>query len=368
MAPGSPPRGDPQDVRVPARPSPTPPTPPPARLNHRELRMPPAHVPETDRRTPHAPCTQAATACKEETGPLNPALLRTFVEVYRTGSFGKAAQRLHISQPAVTQQIRMLEERVGVPLFVRQATGSRPTPAAECLARDAEGAVDALDVVLQRHFGTDRPARPLRLGAPSDLISERILPALADMIRDSVHLRTTLALSDALVSQLAAGELDIAVVRVRPRLTGITALPLYDEECSLVASPEIAHGLSPDHITDRAPDVPAGHPLVAFAESVPLVDHYWWSVFHAPSPSAPGVVVPDHRTALAAVRASVGISVLPTYLCADDFARGTLVPLLTPEIPPITTIYLATRKGDVASRPQLSAAHDRLLACGHTWN
>ncbi|MFC9929218.1 LysR family transcriptional regulator [Streptomyces sp. NPDC127190] len=333
--------------------------------------MPSARVTTTDRRRapePHAHRHAAAADCKEETGPLNPALLRTFVEVYRTGSFGKAAQRLRISQPAVTQQIRMLEERVGVPLFVRHATGSRPTPAAESLARDAEGAVDALDFVLQRYFGTDGPARPLRLGAPSDLIGERILPALADMLGDGLQLRTTLALSDVLLPQLAAGELDVVVVRVRPRLTGITALPLYDEECSLVASPELARVLRPELVAGGAPEVLADRPLVAYAESVPLIDHYWWSVFHRPAPNAPDVVVPDHRAVLAALRASIGIAVVPTYLCADDFARGTLVPLLAPEIPPITTMYLATREGDAVSRPQVAAAQSRLLACGRGWN
>ncbi|MFG2207206.1 LysR family transcriptional regulator [Streptomyces sp. NPDC048638] len=332
--------------------------------------MPSARVSGTNRTTSHPRRQPASPGCKgekAEAGPLNPAWLRTFVEVYRTGSFGKAAHRLHISQPAVTQQIRMLEERVGVPLFVRHATGSRPTPAAESLARDAEGPVDALDFVLQRYFGVEGPSRPLRLGAPSDLVSDRILPALADMLRERVQLRTTLALSDALLAQLAAGELDIVVARERPRLKGIAALPLYDEECSLVASPETAREIPPDLSPAEAPRVLAAHPLVAFAESLPMIDHYWWSVFHAPPATAPDVVVPDHRAVLAAVRASVGITVVPTYLCAEDFACGTLVPLLTPELPPITTMYLATREGDVA-RPHVSAAHGKLLACGRTWS
>ncbi|RDG39795.1 LysR family transcriptional regulator [Streptomyces corynorhini] len=300
-------------------------------------------------------------------GPLNPVWLRTFVEVYRAGSFGKAARRLRISQPAVTQQIRVLEQRAGVRLFVRHATGSKPTPAADQLARDAEGPVAALDFVLEQHFGIGDQTRRLRLGAPSDLISDRILPVLASMLKDRVELCTTLAQSDKLLSQLVSGQLDIVVARTRPRLKGITALPLYDEECSLVASPDLARTIPEGLLTYDTPHVLADYPLVAFSESLPLIDHYWWSVFHASSPAAPDVVVPDHRAVLAAVRASVGITVVPTYLCADDFARGTLVHLLKPEIPPITTTYLATREGDI-TRPQVSAAHSKLLECGRTWN
>jgi DNA-binding transcriptional LysR family regulator len=268
--------------------------------------MPAAPLSDIGDTTPRARRGPRVAACKGETGPVNPAWLRTFVEVYRTGSFGKAATRLNISQPAVTQQIRMLEERAGVRLFIRHSTGSRPTSAAHSLARDAEGPVDAIDFVLQRHFGIDQPTRPLRLGAPRDLISHRILPALADMLKDRVQLRTSPAVSDVLLTQLAAGELDLVVARMRPRLRGITAVPLYDEECSLVASPQTACEIPPERIAREAPAILAGHPIVACAESLPLIDHYWWSVFRAPPSAAPEVVVPDHRAVLAAVKASAG--------------------------------------------------------------
>ncbi|GGZ24787.1 LysR family transcriptional regulator [Streptomyces inusitatus] len=332
--------------------------------------MPPSRTPGKEKEN---------TADREDIASLNPAWLRTFIEVYRAGSFGKAAHRLHISQPAVTQQIRGLEQRAGVRLFVRHATGSEPTPAADLLARDAEGPVNALDSVLKRHFGTGDPRRPLRLGAPSDLISDRILPALADMLMDRIQLRTTLALSDTLLSQLVSGELDIAVVRTRPRLKGVSARPLYDEECSLVAAPGIARALPGDLLALEAPQAPQvpqvlealealdGHPLVAFAESLPLIDHYWWSVFHTPASRTPEVVLPDHRAVLAAVRASVGITVVPAHLCADDIARGTLVNLLEPAVPPIVTTYLAVREGDIA-HPEVSEAHKRLLDQGRTWS
>ncbi|GAA2221438.1 LysR family transcriptional regulator [Streptomyces amakusaensis] len=320
--------------------------------------MPPSRTPGKEKQS---------TADREDIGSLNPAWLRTFIEVYRAGSFGKAAHRLHISQPAVTQQIRGLEQRAGVRLFVRHATGSEPTPAADLLARDAEGPVNALDSVLKRHFGVGDPRRPLRLGAPSDLISDRILPALADMLMDRIQLRTTLALSDTLLSQLVSGELDIAVVRTRPRLKGVSARPLHDEECSLVAAPGIARALAEDLLAHEAPRALDGHPLVAFAESLPLIDHYWWSVFHTSPSRTPEVVLPDHRAVLAAVRASVGITVVPAHLCADDIARGALVNLLEPAVPPIVTTYLAVREGDIA-HPEVSEAHRKLLDHGRTWS
>ncbi|MFD7904935.1 LysR family transcriptional regulator [Kitasatospora sp. NPDC059722] len=330
-----------------------------------EIRMSSPRVLATDT-TSHSRQRAQAQVHREETEPLNPGWLRTFMEVYRTGSFGGAARKLHISQPAVTHQIRLLEERVGTRLFVRQATGSKPTPAADSLAHDAEGPVDALNFVLQRYSSSGGPPGRIRIGAPGDLISDRILPVLADLLLDSVQLRTTPALSDALLSQLTAGELDIVVARTRPRVTGISALPLYDEEWSLVAHPDVARTIPEKHLARKAPQILGGRHLIACAESLPLIDHYWWSVFHAEVPAAPDVVVPDQRAVLAAVKASVGIAVLPTYLCADDVAQGALVPLVRPEVPPITTTYLATREGDV-TRSQMSAAHSRLLEHGRRW-
>src|ERR1041385_833090 len=65
------------------------------------------------------------------------ALLRTFVTVHRAGSFTRAAALLGLSQPAVTSQIRTLEQQVGRPLFLRQARGVTPTTIGDELAHKA---------------------------------------------------------------------------------------------------------------------------------------------------------------------------------------------------------------------------------------
>ena len=55
--------------------------------------------------------------------------LRTFVEVGQRGSIKAAAQALHVTSGAISQQIRLLEERVGMPLFTRERQGLRLTQA-----------------------------------------------------------------------------------------------------------------------------------------------------------------------------------------------------------------------------------------------
>ncbi|NUR32319.1 MAG: LysR family transcriptional regulator, partial [Catenulispora sp.] len=83
------------------------------------------------------------------------ALLRTFLAVHRAGSLTRAAADLGLSQPAVTAQIRTLEQRVGTELFVRLPRGVAPTAAADDLARAVAPHLDALAAVAHDALASD---------------------------------------------------------------------------------------------------------------------------------------------------------------------------------------------------------------------
>ena len=70
-------------------------------------------------------------------------LLRTFLELDRTRHFGKAAESLFVTQSAVSARIRLLEETLGVPLFIRRRNELQLTGAGERLKRHAETIVSA---------------------------------------------------------------------------------------------------------------------------------------------------------------------------------------------------------------------------------
>lgn len=76
--------------------------------------------------------------------PLDLNLVRTFLAVYRSGSFTAAAQLLGISQPTVTTQVRALERQSRRELFARLPRGVTPTPYAHDLATRIAGPLDAL--------------------------------------------------------------------------------------------------------------------------------------------------------------------------------------------------------------------------------
>ncbi|MFI6812062.1 LysR family transcriptional regulator [Nonomuraea sp. NPDC050328] len=267
-------------------------------------------------------------------------LLRSFLAVYRTGSITAAAETLGLSQPAVTAQVKALEAALDRPLFDRLPRGVAPTAAADELARRVGGALDTLGEVI----GGELPAgRTVLLGGPAELCSEVLVPRLGPLLAEGIRLRLVFGLTDDLLGRLAAGRLDLVVSTIRPRLRGVRAEPLYDEEFVLVAAPGHEDG-----------------PLIAYAEDLPIIRRYWRTLFGTRPSMSAALVVPDLRGVRNAVRAGLGVSVLPSYLCREDLAAGRLVAVREPELAPINTGYLAIRSGARAD-PAVGRAFDFLL-------
>lgn len=291
--------------------------------------------------------------------------LNSFIAVCHTGSFTKAARKLGITQPAVTQQIRGLEAELGKPLFERTPEGAVPTPEGEALAHSVEGSILQIDAAVKRHFAGTTSERPLRLGGPGEIVMERVMASIMPVIASGVDVRISLGEASELLSDLKKGYLDMVVSTIRPRERGLEATPLTDEEFVLVAAPGIADQI-PACSPRELPGVLKKFPMVSYAESMPIIRRYWRSVFEELPSGPPAVVVPDLRVVVVAVVAGAGFSVLPMYLCAGELAAGELVRLLDPEIPPINTFYLALRSGTI-SDPRLADLHRVIVDQSKTW-
>ena len=141
----------------------------------------------------------------------------TFLAVYRTGSFTRAAEQLHVTQPAVSQHIRQLEGHYGCALFSKTGRGVEPTPAGHLLyralgtAENDEARLREELVTLGREKG-ERP--PLRLGC-TRTIADYVAPSLfSEHLRrhpnDHIYLRT--GNTAELVGLIEAGGIDLALV------------------------------------------------------------------------------------------------------------------------------------------------------------
>lgn len=265
------------------------------------------------------------------------ALWRTFLAAYRTGSVSAAARMLGLAQSSVTGQLQALEQNTGEPLFERHARGIRPTSRADDLASRLAGPLDQLALAA----GAVAPAPPLRLGGAAEFLERVAMPALASSIASGVRLAVTAGLADDLLEQLRVGSLDLVISAVRPRGRSLPASALCDEEFALVASPAL--GVEP------AERPRLEHPLLAYAHDLPILRRYWRHVFGERIDREPDLVIPDLRALAAAAVAGAGVTVLPTYLIADELADGRLAVLRPTDDPPINTLYLVRRPGPPAA-------------------
>ncbi|MGV9929463.1 LysR family transcriptional regulator [Streptomyces olivaceoviridis] len=172
-----------------------------------------------------------------ETASLDLNLLRTFLAVYRSGSFTGAARLLGLSQPTVTTQMRALERQTGRELFERLPRGVTPTPVADELAARIAAPLDELAAVAGPTPRAGARAEPVHLAGPAELLCTKALPALAPLIAEGVRLRVATGLTDPLLDELRAGRHDLVIATTRPRGRTVHAVPLTDEEFVLVAAP-----------------------------------------------------------------------------------------------------------------------------------
>ncbi|OQR58755.1 LysR family transcriptional regulator [Streptomyces maremycinicus] len=291
-------------------------------------------------------------------------LLRTFLAVYRSGSFTGAAQLLGLSQPTVTTQMRALERQAGRELFERLPRGVAPTAVADELAARVSAPLDELAAAAGARAAVGR-ADPVHLAGPAELVCTRVLPALAPLAAGGVRLRVATGLTDPLLDELRAGRHDLVIATTRPRGRTLTAVPLTDEEFVLVGAPAWAGRLSGPLAAEGASALHCA-PLVTYAEDLPIARRYWRHVFGRRLSASAAVTVPDLRGVLAAVVAGAGIGVLPRYLCLDELASGALVPLHEPPDPPINTTYLVRRPGAVENR-DVARVRDLLLSAAPAW-
>ncbi|MCW2541985.1 MAG: transcriptional regulator, LysR family [Frankiales bacterium] len=293
--------------------------------------------------------------------------LQTFVAVYRTGSFTKAADTLGLTQPAVTHQISRLERARGKTLFERTRSGVTPTAAADELERQVSASIDTLTGVVRHNFDRNTADQTIYLGGPPELLATRVLPDLADLILSGLRIRVSFGLADDLLRCLSSSRLDLVVSTIRPRVGGITATPLADEEFALVAGPRIAAAVPAELLLRVGPRALDQIPMLAYAETLPMIRRYWQGVFEREPDRAADAVIPDLRGLLAAVSAGAGFSVLPLYLIEAGLSSGVVRQLLEPTIPPLNTIFLAVRSGNLTF-PNIAKVHAHLLTAAQRWN
>ena len=173
--------------------------------------------------------------------------LAALVAVAETGSVTRAAEVLHLVQPAVSRQVKLLEDELGAPLFERTRQGMRLTDDGRILLEHARRALSELE----RARAEIRPAS----GELRGLVTLGLSPSFAEPIGEAlvarlaaehpaVQLRLSIGYTRHLADWLDAADIDLAVIyEVRPS-SAVEVRPLLDESLWVVGPP--GADLSPD--------------------------------------------------------------------------------------------------------------------------
>lgn len=202
---------------------------------------------------------------------------RTFLEIVHTGSFLKAADRLHVTQTTVSARIRTLEEELGRQLFIRNRNGASLTAAGREFERFAQSFVQIWERARQQLKIPPGRLSVVALGGELSLWNPLLLDWLVWMKKQQpkIAVHAHVGMPDQLLEQLRTGVLDVAVLYAPKLLPGFKVELIEEEQLVLVRSAEgDAETLDYVHV-DWGPQFAAqgGFGRAAFAEPGILVGH-----------------------------------------------------------------------------------------------
>jgi LysR family transcriptional regulator, nitrogen assimilation regulatory protein len=248
--------------------------------------------------------------------------LRALITVAETGSVTKAASLLHIVQPAVSRQLRLLEEDVGTPLFARGRYGMEMTEAGAVFVQHARRALAELDRARSELRVSDGVSGTVTVGLlPStcDLLASDLVAAVASR-HPAIRLRVLMGYTGTLQNWLEQNETDAALL-YDPKPSPILAVtPLVEEKLWIVGLPEM--GFSADqpvaladvaHLPMILPNAPHGIRTLVEQSCVDVGIDLTVTVETNAMSVQKGLVAGGH-----------GVTILPGIAVADDLATGRL--------------------------------------------
>lgn len=277
------------------------------------------------------------------------AQLHVFETVAELRSFSRAAERLHMTQPAVSQQIRALEDSLGVRLLERNNKSVSLTRAGEIAlrhARDINGLYrrmgEMLDELMRQTGG------PLSIGASYTFGEYALPPVLARLNAEYPAVRPSIAIGNTaeIADRLRSRELDIGIVEGEEIGAGLEAEKLAEDEMHVAAG--------------------AGHPLAGTKAVSPdrLAEEIWM----VREPGSGTRAATDRMFESLGIRprrllelgstqliketaeAGLGVTLQSRLALRKELGLGTLKLLDVPGLPVRRSFLVLTRKGDLRTR------------------
>ncbi len=251
--------------------------------------------------------------------------LKAFVAIAESGTFTAGAGRVHVTQAAISMQIRQLENETGAQLFVRAPrkvilteAGERLLERAYVILREHDAALEEMAALTGAHKGR------LRIGSASAMVSGDPLPRiLRELKKTYANVEPSVAsgTSEQLVQQVLAGEIDVAFVSLPVEARGVQTELLNEDYLVAIGSPR--HSLAKQKVVSAY--ALAGEKLILGergGNTRRLIDQ-----FFAQTGVTPKVIMELSR--LAAIKRMVaedmGVGIVPLQSVQEEVEKGALV-------------------------------------------
>ena len=282
---------------------------------------------------------------RQDLPPLN--ALRAFEATARLNSVSQAAEQLHVTHGAVSRQLKVLEEHLGVALFIKEGRGLKLTDAGLRLRDASSDAFERLRAVCSE-LGQARSDAPFVLGCSGSLLARWFIPRLGRLNADLPDLRL----------HLSAGEGDLD-----PRRPGLDALLVFaepprpaDMQVFELASERIGPVISPlfsgyERLYRASPQALQGEPLLHTTSRPQAWPSWAQQNGLQPDSLSFGQGFEHLYYLLEAAVAGLGVAIAPQPLVSDDLRAGRLAaPWGFCETPARLALWVPRRAADGRAR------------------
>ena len=283
--------------------------------------------------------------------------LRYFIAVAEEGHITRAAERLGIQQPPLSQQIKAIERELDVQLFHRQARGVKLTDAGLAFLDDARATLSQLDRAVEMVRRTARGEQGrLCVGVTSTSSFHPLVPRAVrafNKLYRRVSLTLEESLSNELLDRVRSGSVDAAFIRTAPAASdGLSIVPLLDEPmvAALPRTHALATGSDPIPLKKLAGDtfILYGPPGTGMYDAIIAGCHTAGFNPSVGNLGASTQQAPRIGSTLSLVAAGLGVTCVPVSLKRMN-VEGVVYRPITAARPMIARLSLASRRGDLSA-------------------
>ncbi|WP_234397279.1 LysR substrate-binding domain-containing protein [Polynucleobacter asymbioticus] len=248
----------------------------------------------------------------------NYVLLRAFEAAARLESFTLAAKELHLTQSAISHQIRELEEYFGKPLFLRQNRRVEPTAEGRRLLDSLSRVFDVIEAACNE-VTLAPSSQVLALHCSPSFAAKWLSPRLPEFIKDNPDITIRLTSGADYVDLLRNQEIDIAIsYQFSQEGPGITSLSLGEEKIAPLCSPEIID-----------PSIPVEELMSKLTLIESSLNHHsweqWFEMNHLKNLSTRKIAFDRAALSVSAAVDGIGVVLESTRFAEKEMSRGELV-------------------------------------------